>query len=64
MGLQAVVEGLEQDASFDFRLDFKLFTACAADKSRLCPNVDNRAGNVQVGRTFGCLYVLHVVAPA
>ncbi|KAL4853837.1 Golgi apparatus protein 1 [Chlorella vulgaris] len=44
---KAVVEVLEQDASFDFRLDFKLFTACAAEKSRLCPNVDNRAGNVQ-----------------
>ena len=48
--LQALVAELEADASDDFRLDYKLFHACAADKSRLCPEAGFRGGEVQVGR--------------
>ncbi|EFN51157.1 hypothetical protein CHLNCDRAFT_141382 [Chlorella variabilis] len=44
---QALVAELEADASDDFRLDYKLFHACAADKSRLCPEAGFRGGEVQ-----------------
>ena len=47
--LQSFVFQLEREVSDDFRLDLKLFQACALDKSRLCPDAAPHGGATQVG---------------
>ena len=42
--LQKYVFELEREASDNFRLDAKLFRACALDKSRLCPDAAPHGG--------------------